>query len=570
MEIYYKYFAMNEDQKESKIRELLLRIKRLEEENKNYKERKTYGLVWENEKIKEKIVEDCKNKLPILERVKEKEIITDKEKPTNIMIEGDNYHALSCLNYTHRNSVDVIYIDPPYNTGNKDFKYNDKFIDKEDEYRHSKWLNFMEKRLDLAKYLLKDDGVIFISIDDNEIAQLKLLCDEIFNENNLLGVITVAKGTTTGQDAKKFGSSVDYILCYCKENFVLGKLDLSDEDKKRFSRKDEKGNYSILQWRKTGNGDKRGDRPNLFYPLKAPDGSVVYPVGPTGYESRWRGNEKNYNSYLKQNMVEWIKQNNEWKPYIKYYLENRLKSASNLWDEIDGNKKATIELKDIFGEKNFLNPKPTDLIKKCISLNCNFSSLILDFFAGSGTTGQAVLDLNKEDGGNRKFILCTNNEGNIATEVCYPRIEKVIKGYKKNGNGEFVEGLGGNLEYFKADENSFISIDTLKKVSDPKKLELTYKAGELIAIKEDIFDEVDKNEYWQIFEDDKRQVAIYFTEDQQELRKLLEKLDIKKEKIVYLFNWGKNTASGEDFGYPDITIKDIPQPIINIYQEING
>ena len=155
-------------------------------ELKKLSKRKKYGLVWEEEKTKEKFEADAEGKLPVLIEDKKREIKTDTDKPTNILIEGDNYHALSVLNYTHAKSIDVIYIDPPYNTGNNDFKYNDKFVDREDSYRHSKWLSFMSKRLKLAKNLLKQSGVIFISIDDNEIAQLKLLCDDVFSEKNFI------------------------------------------------------------------------------------------------------------------------------------------------------------------------------------------------------------------------------------------------------------------------------------------------------------------------------------------------------------------------------------------------
>src|SRR3989338_305938 len=158
----------------SEIEILKIEVSRLKKE---LKKKKKYGLVWEEKP--EEVIDMCKKKLPVLKEVKNKEIITDKNKPMNLLIEGDNYHALSVLNYTHAKKVDVIYIDPPYNTGNKDFIFNDRFVDKEDGYRHSKWLSFMEKRLKLAKNLLKDTGVIFISIDDNEFSQLKILCDEI-------------------------------------------------------------------------------------------------------------------------------------------------------------------------------------------------------------------------------------------------------------------------------------------------------------------------------------------------------------------------------------------------------
>lgn len=156
----------------------------LEKELKSLKKNKNYGLFWK-EKTEEFDVK-TRNSFPILEEVSELAVKQD-EAPANIIIEGDNYHTLSVLSYTHKGLVDIIYIDPPYNTGNKDFIYNDRFVDKEDDFRHSKWLSFMEKRLKLAKELLKETGVIFISIDDNEQAQLKLLCDEIFGEENFIG-----------------------------------------------------------------------------------------------------------------------------------------------------------------------------------------------------------------------------------------------------------------------------------------------------------------------------------------------------------------------------------------------
>ncbi|MDD5770138.1 MAG: site-specific DNA-methyltransferase, partial [Candidatus Gracilibacteria bacterium] len=169
------------------------KIKELEQELENLKNTKKYGLVWDNEKEPEQVVLDCQNKLPILKEKKDKKIINDDSGESNILIQGDNYHALQVLSYTHKEAIDVIYIDPPYNTGNKDFIYNDKYIDKEDTYRHSKWLNFMSKRLNLAYDLLKEDGVIFISIDDNEQAQLKLLCDEIFGEENFVAKLVWKK-----------------------------------------------------------------------------------------------------------------------------------------------------------------------------------------------------------------------------------------------------------------------------------------------------------------------------------------------------------------------------------------
>ncbi|KKQ00895.1 MAG: hypothetical protein UW15_C0018G0004 [Parcubacteria group bacterium GW2011_GWC1_44_10] len=522
---------------------------------------KKYGLVWDSEKEPELVVELCKEQLPVLEEDSSKEIKTEKEKPINILIEGDNYHALSVLNYTHKGKVDVIYIDPPYNTGNKDFIYNDKYVDKEDAYRHSKWLSFMEKRLKLAKNLLKKTGAIFISIDDNELAQLKLLCDEVFGENSLIGIVTVGKGTTTGQDAKRFGSSADYLLVYGMVDFQLGKIAMSEKDKKRFSKKDEKGNYSTLQFRKTGNNDKRANRPNLFYALKDPDGNDVYPLGPSGYESTWRGDTKYFQRLERENMIEWIKQGRGWRPYVKFYLEGRGKSASNLWVDIEGNKKATIELKEFFGERVFSNPKPTDLIKRCITLANVISPLVLDFFAGSGTSAQAVLALNSQDDEDRRFILCTNNENNICTDICYPRIEKVINGYKSSKN-EKVIGISSNLKYFKTD---FIK----GEATDKNKKMLVDKSAEMLCLKEDCFELVKKDKYFKIFKNyQNKYLGIVYDDDaiagfKKEAKRLNKKI------IVYIFSLDESAREEE---FEDIKslvqLKPIPTAILSVYKRI--
>ena len=514
---------------------LLKEVEILKKEIKQLKSRKRYGIVWENKT--EEVVELCKEKLPVLEQIKDKAVETDINEPVNVLIEGDNYHALSVLNYTHKNKIDVIYIDPPYNTGHQDFIFNDRFVETEDSYRHSKWLSFMEKRLSLAKNLLKDTGVIFISIDDNELAQLKLLCDEVFGDNNLIGIVSVAKGTTTGQDAKRFGSSADYLLVYGMKNFLLGKLKLSEKDEKRFNKFDSKGAYSILQFRKTGNNDRRENRPNLFYSLKDPDNNDVYPFGPTGYESTWRGDMKYFKKLEKENMIEWVKQDGGWKPYVKYHLEGRSKSPSNLWTDLEGNKKATIELKEFFGDRVFSNPKPTDLIKRCVILSNIINPLVLDFFAGSGTTAQAVLDLNKQDGESRRFILCTNNENNICEEICYPRIKKIMTGYK-NPRNELMEGFNANLKYFKTD---FVD----NKPTDKNKKKLVDKSTEMLCLKEDCFEKVVNQTLFKIFKNnDGKYLGIIYDDDGIEaLKKEVKKLN--KKIIVYIFSLDESAREEE-------------------------
>ena len=378
----------------------------------------------------------------------------DKNKNSeNLYIIGDNLDALKHLLKSYSRKVKCIYIDPPYNTGSDGFVYPDSFqfdsvtlsnkmgIDEEEAERiidmrgkstHSAWLTFMYSRLILARELLSDDGVIFISIDDNEQSNLKLICDEIFGEENFVGCISRTTGTTTGQDGNKIGSSLDYCLSYSKTNqYILKGVELDDIDLKRFNREDSRGKYSQLQLRKTGNEDRKEDREKMFYPIVAPDGTKVYPFGPTDYLSRWRIGKKSYDELIEQDLIVWEKKEisnpkiiegykeSPWKPYLKYYLEGRTKQVSNLLenygggllvdfngDKIDGNKKASLELKNLFEVGNiFSNPKPTQFIEILMKISDTPNFIILDFFSGSATTAHAVMKLNAEDSGNRKYIL---------------------------------------------------------------------------------------------------------------------------------------------------------------------
>ena len=251
---------------EEKIKELLAEIKALKEETTKYKEQKAYGLVWDNEKNKETIVEDCKKKLPILERVKVKEIITDKTKPMNLMIEGDNYHALTCLNYTHRGKIDVIYIDPPYNTGAKDWKYNNNYVDKEDRFRHSKWLNMMYNRLSIAKDLLSEKGFLIVAIDHYELFNIGLLCDYIFEEKNRLGVISVEHNPQGRTFSKYLSTTNEYYLIFAKNlsKCQINNLTIEGDELKKYPDKDEKSFYKKIYLRKTGFASRRTDRPTQF------------------------------------------------------------------------------------------------------------------------------------------------------------------------------------------------------------------------------------------------------------------------------------------------------------------
>jgi adenine-specific DNA-methyltransferase len=522
--------------------------------------RKKYGLVWEEEKTKEKFEKEAEGKLPVLVEDKKREIKTNPDKPVNILIEGDNYHALSVLNYTHPKSIDVIYIDPPYNTGNKDFIYFDTFstkpkeIDKEDTYRHSKWVSFMSKRLKLAKNLLKSSGVIFISIDDNEIAQLKLLCDEIFIENNFVATIVRRRRKSQANLSRNISPVHEYLICYCKNlSFLkLNKLKYSESFiKKTFSNPDNdpRGLYQ------TGPLARPDNSSNKEYVLQMPNGRKI--------KAKWSCSQETFNVYVKENRLV-IPRDGQGMPRIKNFL-NELDGtlANTWWEDISGNEEGAKEIEEIFGSVSaFTYPKPQAFIKRILELSTNKNSKILDFMAGSGTTGHSVLELNQEDGGTRQFILCTNNENNICTDVCYPRVKKAIYGYK-NTSGEKIKALGSNLKYYKTD---FVG----SEASHRNKKQLTDKSIEMLCVKENTFDEVLNKKDIFIFKNPEKYTAMLFNEQKiDEFKKEISKL--KLPVSVYVFS-----LEGDDYHEEfeelnnDITICSIPEAILKVYRRIYG
>lgn len=353
----------------------------------------------------------------------------DWETTKNVFIEGDNLEVLKVLQKHYHGKIKMIYIDPPYNTG-KDFIYPDNYkeglatyleftkqVDEggkklttntESEGRyHSNWLNMIYPRLKLARNLLTDDGSIFVSISDHEVDNLRKVLNEVFGESNYVGQIAVSKGTTTGQDANDIGSSIDFLLVFARNKtyYIPNGLPLDEKDIARFNQVDERGRYSVLQFRKTGTNDRREDRPNLYYALDAPDGSKVFPIGPGGYESCWRTAREQFETWDRDDMIVWKQdEQGHFKPYVKYYLEGRTKQVSNYWDDIEGNKKASITVKELLGKNVFTNPKPVGLVKKILHIASDPDSIVLDFFAGSGTTAHAVMQLNAEDGGSRTHV----------------------------------------------------------------------------------------------------------------------------------------------------------------------
>jgi adenine-specific DNA-methyltransferase len=528
---------------------------------------KGYGIVWESDQ--EKAVELLKEKLPILKEVKDKDIKTDENKPVHILIEGDNFHALSVLNFTHRGAIDVIYIDPPYNIGSGDFIFNDKYVKKEDTYRHSNWIAFMEKRLRLAKKLLKDTGVIFISIDNNELAQLKLLCDEIFLEKNFVENLIWRKKTGSGQQDQFFVTEHEYILVYARNKEKCSLIEKTEmktyEDYKFYDEKKQK-KYRLSKLAKWGAGALREDRPTMHFSIKDPDSNENFPVAPDGRPGRWRYGNKRVMELIETDSIEWVKKNGVWIPYERDYESSEdevktMKQRSILYD-LTTTTDGTNELTNIFGIKDkFTNPKPVLLIKYLLSLTANKNAIFLDFFSGSGTSGHAILELNKEDGGNRKFILCTDNENDICTEICYPRIEKVIKGYK-NVAGKEIEGFGGNLKYFKID---FVDAEP----TDRNKKKLAEQSTEMLCLKEDCFDEVESGQYFKIFKsNNEKYVGIVF--DDEGIEPFKEKVKKLNKKInVYVFSLDESAREEE---FEDISnlvnLISIPEVTLNVYRRI--
>lgn len=354
----------------------------------------------------------------------------------NLVLKGDNLDSLKILKNHYSGQINCIYIDPPYNTDKDEFVYPDKFDKEEAEVlglanlsesdfarmdfsfktkkSHNGWLAFMYPRLLLARDLLSNDGAIFISIDDNEQANLKLLCDDVFGEENFVAQITRATGTPTGGGgAKPIVNEMDYLLVYSKSaNLKFSGTPMTEEESAIYDKEDENGIYLIRPLRRTGGEDRREDRPTMFYPLIAPDGTEVYPIAPAGYESRWICGKEKFDELNNSNLIEWKKNgNNEWSVYQKFYLEGRLKQPGNLWVKVEGNKKATRDVRDLFdGIKVFEFPKPIGFISKILQISTDKNDIVLDFFAGSGTTGHAVMQQNADDGGNRKFILCQIDE----------------------------------------------------------------------------------------------------------------------------------------------------------------
>jgi len=539
-------------------------IKRVEALEK----RKKYGLVWDEESTKEGFEKESRGKLPVLVEDKSKEIHTDDNQPTHILIEGDNYHALSVLNYTHEGKIDVIYIDPPYNTGARDWKYNNNFVDTKDPYRHSKWLSMMSKRLRLAKNLLKENGALICAIDENEFARLFLVLEEIFI-NYEIHCITIVHNPR-GIQGKNFSYTHEFAFFVFKKGLkIIGRRKIKDED---------------VDWRNlrdNGGESLRTNARNCFYPIilkneriigfgdvipnenhpeqqteKVKNQYYVYPIDRNGIERKWRYARQSIEKI--RGLLRVKKRNNR----FEIELGKNFGTVRTVWQNsrYDANEYGAKLVNKLIGTSEFNYPKSVFNTYDCLEpiIFNRKNAIILDFFAGSGTTGHATIILNHEDQGNRNFILCTNNENKIAEEICYPRIKKVIKGHKDYSE---ITNISQNLKYFKTDFVPNESTDTNKKL-------ITERSVEMLCLREDSFDEVDQAEHWQIYKNNTRYTAILFEpEEISTFRERIEGLD--KQVSVYVFSLTNDTYTEAFEGLEEkVTLCAVPESILKVYRRI--
>ena len=575
---------MTEQEYLQRIHELEKQVLRLQTELKKNSETQ-YGLRWMD--VPEAFEAEAENAIPTLEEVKENAITNDDGKPTHILIEGDNFHALTCLNYTHKGKIDVIYIDPPYNTGSDGFVYKDKrVLDKfpdgspvptDHPLRHSYWLSFMHKRLELAKNLLSDRGVIFISIDDNEQANLKLLCDQVFGEKNFVGNVIWEKTDSPRMDVKGFTVRHDYILVYAKSDFVLKRI-FPNEVPGHYNKVDDSGKRYYLKPLRLMGGHKSD---SLYYGIKAPDGTIIFPQEKNGERGCWRWSLSKYKEEIER--IEWIKGKNGWSANFRIYAENLTPTPVNtIWnfEKVGSTRTAKNELENIVRQNIFSYPKPSSLISFIEKIASNNSSIILDFFAGSGTTMHATMQLNEEDGGHRQCILVQQNENNICEAVTYERNKRVMQGYT-NAKGEVVAGLGNSMKYYRT---AFVGEHKITDITDADKVALTQKAGCLLALGENNLEEIKTAKSYQIFAlrkgdkptNDFGFTAVYFSGNllhfadfRHEIEQIQEEHPLSRI-AVYVFTWGDPSIFENEFdNLSGITIKPIPQPILEIYQNIH-
>lgn len=499
-------------------------------------EKKTFGLVWEEKE--EEAQERLREELPVFVEDESKRIVNSDDAPNHVIIEGDNLHALTALSYSHEGKFDAIYIDPPYNSGATDWKYNNDYVDKEDEYRHSKWLDMMKHRLVIAKRLLNpENSVLIVTIDEKEYLHLGCLLEEMFPQAKQQMVSTVINPAGVARE-NQFSRSDEYIFFVQIGNCAPLELPLEDE---WFIKADKQ--FKSLYWRslsRAGSNDSRQHSPGCFYPIFvyedgksihsvgealpidqdrenvfAPLGTVaIWPLHMDGSEGCWMQAPKNLRSLIAKGYVR-LGNFTDRGMAIKYLNKKEIEKVENGLFPIIGNREdgsiiteeteairnvlpttqwrisshnarsgGTEVLKDILGPKAFSYPKSIFAVHDTLMfyIRNNRNAKILDFFAGSGTTMHATMILNREDRGHRQCVLVSNDESNICEDVTYERNKRVINGYTKP-NGEFVEGLHhNNLRFYRTE---FVPRD----LSAKGQKDLMLASTDLLCIKNDLYDE---------------------------------------------------------------------------------
>lgn len=582
---------------------------------------KKYGLVWEDkpEDAELRMVDE----MPVLEEVPERAIVCDApDAPNHILIEGDNLEALTALTYTHTGKIDVIYIDPPYNTGNKDFVYNDSFVDRENGYRHSMWLSFMNKRLKIAKNLLSEKGVIFISIDDNEQAQLKILCDEIFGLENFIGDVSWQRTYSIRNDSKGIPAEVEHLLVFSKsDSWQPNKLPRTEDMNSSYANPDgDRCDWMSGSPVAPGAATHQG----MVYAIQHPiTGEFLYPSS----RACWRYAQNQMLEYMNgwcEYMLEDLHDEEQrakvcgidvsklkkdvkaivlvndldvskkkamavYKngPWPRFFFTNKGKGgirrkvyldsvggriATNYWpyEETGHTDEAKKELIKIFGQAPFDTPKPTRLIRRVFDLSTDKNSLILDFFAGSGTTLHATMQLNSEDGGHRQCILATNNENGICENVTYERNRRVIQGYT-TPKGEEIPGLThNNLRYYKT--KLLPRQQTVKN-----KRALVEASTDLLCIKNNVYTEQTcfagrklKSSCARYFDNGETKMLVIYNElTVDAFAETIYHMDVEGKILIYVFS---NTRYAYDDNFEDVLDKvelcALPAAIYDAYRNI--
>lgn len=568
-------------------------------------ERRKYGLVWaeptgdeddpyETEQVRDRAARE----LPLL---KEDEGMAIGASPSpHLLVEGDNYFTLLGLTFTHQRAIDLIYIDPPYNTGKADdFRYNDKFVAGDDAFRHSKWLSFMAPRLEMASELLTDEGVILISIDDNEFATLKLLCDEIFTSGNFIGTFIWDGGRRN--DAKFVSSGHDYILAYARNRQTLEGLGRRwMEEKPALGRAqaladrliNEGGSAAELTaaWRSALKSLPEGDElkslgqtyafldeqgPFASAPLVSPNPRPNLIYDWKGYKTPkngWRVNQKGMKELDEADRLIYPSKKSgaiRKKRYLDESPDQVLRSV------FYSNRVASGEaLKRLMGEQTFKYPKDPVVLARLFRaiLGHRPDAVILDFFAGSGSTGQAVLEMNVEDGTNHQFILGTNDENGISREVAHERLRRLMTGKCADGTPrpDGGDALGGSLRFFVSDKEFVTRSDT------PDQMRAAFRTAcrDLIRLKENCFEPTTKGPQFEIFTGETKEgqphvmAILYGLQGREKLIKELEKQPEAASITVYAFSLNSQadprpfrTAFGDR-----LRLGNIPEQLLRTYE----